>query len=318
MNDQNYSATIKVKQSPSEAFSAIKNFKAWWSEEIEGETDQLNEVFFYHYKDVHLCKIKLIEIVPDKKLVYHVLDNQFSFIKDKTEWINSKLIFDITTEGNETIITFTHEGLNATHECYNVCYDAWGNYIHKSLYNLITVGKGNPNPSEGEGYNAELVEKWKIKSTETEKIDFKFSFEVDQSAKEVFDAILNVRGWWSGLYGEEIEGTANKLNDEFTFRAGGGMHYSKQKLIELIPEKKVVWLVTESNLSFLEKPNEWTNTKICFEIHELKGKTKVIFTHRGLFPDIECYNECSNAWSQYMHQFMLKLKRQFKAQGQEV
>src|SRR5690606_22219092 len=95
MSDQNYTATIMVNQSLETAFNAIKNFRAWWSEDIEGPTDKLNEAFFYHYKDVHLCKIKLIEMIPNRKLVYLVLDNQFSFTKDKNEWINTKLIFMI-------------------------------------------------------------------------------------------------------------------------------------------------------------------------------------------------------------------------------
>ena len=74
------------------AFTATKNFRAWWSEEIEGNTGNLGETFFYHYKDVHLCKIKLIEEIPGKKLVYLVTDNEFNFTKDKTEWINTKLV----------------------------------------------------------------------------------------------------------------------------------------------------------------------------------------------------------------------------------
>src|SRR5580704_11167937 len=87
MEKQNYTASILVDKDPKTAFNAIKNFRGWWSEEIEGKTDRLGEVFVYHYKDIHICKLKLIEIVPDKKLVYQVLDNQFSFTKDKSEWI---------------------------------------------------------------------------------------------------------------------------------------------------------------------------------------------------------------------------------------
>lgn len=163
MSPSDFNATLLVDQTPKEAFHAIQNFRGWWSEEIEGSTDQINEVFFYHYKDIHLCKMKLIERIPDKKIVYRVIDNQFSFTHDKTEWIDTRLIFEITTEGGKTHVRFTHEGLVPDYECYDVCFDAWTGYIKKSLYNLITKGKGEPNPKEGEGFNAQLVEKWKLK-----------------------------------------------------------------------------------------------------------------------------------------------------------
>ena len=163
MDNQNYSATIVVEKSPETAFKAIKNFRAWWSEDIEGNTDKLNEEFFYHYKDVHLCKIKLIEMKSNEKLVYQITDNQFSFTKDKNEWINTKLIFDISEKEDETKVKFTHQGLVPEYECYKICEDAWSNYIKKSLYELITTGKGQPNPKEKGGFNVEIVEKWKLK-----------------------------------------------------------------------------------------------------------------------------------------------------------
>ena len=154
-----------VDKTPMEAFNAIKNFRAWWSEDIEGNTDQLNETFFYHYKDVHLSKMKLIEAVPGKKLVYLVVANEFSFTKDKTEWVNTKLVFDISTEAKQTKITFTHEGLVPEYECYNVCHDAWTGFIQKNLKNLINTGKGEPNPKDGTNeINAENIKKWNLKN----------------------------------------------------------------------------------------------------------------------------------------------------------
>lgn len=138
-----------------------------------------------------------------------------------------------------------------------------------------------------------------------------YSFDIDshQSAKAVFALLLNIKKWWSGIYGETITGKSQKINDEFSFSAGEGMHFTKQKLIELIPYKKIVWEVIASNLSFLENPKEWEHTKLRFDILEKAGnKTKVTFTHQGLSPEIECYEQCSNAWTQYLNNLRENLK----------
>ena len=125
-----------------------------------------------------------------------------------------------------------------------------------------------------------------------EQQDFTTSILVDQAPMEAFDAINNVRGWWPG----EIEGNTTKLDDEFIYRYKK-IHYSKQKLLEVIPGNKVVWLVTDSSLNFVENKTEWTGTKIIFEISEKNNKTQVRFTHQGLIPQYECFDSCSNAWS---------------------
>src|SRR5437773_9012188 len=128
--------------------------------------------------------------------------------------------------------------------------------------------------------------------------DFTTTFLVDQTPKEVFNAINNVREWWTGEPG--IEGSTDKLGDEFIYRYKD-LHYSKQKITELIPGKKVVWLITDSKLNFIKDKQEWTGTKIIFEIDKKGDKTEVRFTYAGLVPDIECYDDCSNAWSSYIN-----------------
>lgn len=166
LNAKDFTSTIMVGKTPMQAFDAIKDFRAWWSEDIEGNTDQLGETFFYHYKDVHLCKIKLIEMKPGKKLVYEVVANEFSFTKDKTEWVGTKIIFDISKEGSQTKVVLTHKGLVPEYECYNVCHDAWTGFIKTSLKKLIDTGMGQPNPKDGTNQiNAENLKKWAIKQT---------------------------------------------------------------------------------------------------------------------------------------------------------
>lgn len=134
------------------------------------------------------------------------------------------------------------------------------------------------------------------------KQDYTTSILVDQTPEEVFNAVNNVSGWWQG----EIKGGTTKLNDEFTYQMQE-FHFSTQKLIEVIPGKKVVWLVTESKLNFIKDKNEWTGTKIIFEISEVNNKTQLRFTHTGLVPDIECYGACSNAWGQLIQQSLFSL-----------
>ncbi len=195
MDNKDFTSTISVEKSPEAAFNAIKNFRGWWSEDIEGATDQTGEIFFYHYKDVHLCKMKLIEEVAGKKLVYEVVDNQFSFTKDKTEWIGTQLIFDITGDDKQATVKFTHKGLVPEYECYNVCNDAWTGFIQKSLKDFINTGKGQPNPKDGTNeINAENIKKWKINGSDQNK-SYSFDFVTSRSAGDVFDVLSDPHKW---------------------------------------------------------------------------------------------------------------------------
>jgi hypothetical protein len=289
MTTSDFTTTLSVDQTPKEAFNAINNVRGWWSEEIEGSTDKLNDEFTYHYEDVHYCKMKLVEVVPDKKVVWLVLDNHFNFTKDSSEWKGTTICFEVSQNDKETLIRFTHVGLVPAYECYDICRDAWTNYIQNSLRGLIITGKGQPNPKGGRNSYQERVSK------KMNEQGFHAGFWVNATAHEAFKGINGVSRWWT----ENVEGSSQKLNDEFTVRFGD-VHYSRQKLVEVIPDRKIVWLITDSNLSFLKVKNEWTNTRISFEISRKGNQTQVDFTHIGLVPEIECYPDCSNAWSQYI------------------
>ena len=134
------------------------------------------------------------------------------------------------------------------------------------------------------------------------KQDYSVSITVNATAQEAFKSINSVSKWWT----ENLEGSSQKLNDEFTVRFGD-VHVSTQKLVEVIPDKKVAWLVTDSKLNFIKDKQEWTNTKISFEISIQNDKTKIHFTHIGLVPEVECYKDCTGGWTQYIKGSLLKL-----------
>lgn len=124
-----------------------------------------------------------------------------------------------------------------------------------------------------------------------EQKDLGIAFSVDQTPEEVCSAINNPGQWWGG-----ISGSATNLGDQFVHQYKD-VHYCKIKITECIPGQKVVWHVLESNLSSMKNPAEWTGTDIVFEITPKDGKTEVRFTHKGLTPQLECYESCLGAWT---------------------
>lgn len=132
--------------------------------------------------------------------------------------------------------------------------------------------------------------------------NFSTAFSVDQTPEEVFAAVTNVRGWWSG----EIQGETDSLGAVFTYRYQD-VHRSTQRITEVIPNEKMVWEISNSYLSFVEDTSEWDGSKVVFEISAKEGKTELRFTHVGLTPAGECYENCSTAWSFYVNNSLRNL-----------
>ena len=132
--------------------------------------------------------------------------------------------------------------------------------------------------------------------------NFTAAFTVAQSPQEVFDAINDVRGWWS----ETIEGAADRVGAKFRYRHGN-LHRTTQQITELVPGRRVAWRVVTSEISFVADKSEWKGTDIVFDISTQDGKTEVRMTHVGLVPALECYEDCSGGWGFYFNQSLRKL-----------
>ena len=180
MSSESFTTSFTVDRSPKQVFDAINDVRAWWSGNIDGRTDALGAEFTYRYKRVHRTTQKITELVPNQKVVWHVTDSFINF-GDPNEWTGTDVVFEIGEKGGKTEVRFTHSGLVPSFECYDACRKGWTFYVQESLRKLITSGEGEPAKAEK---------------------SYTKSFTVKATPEEVFDAINDVRGWWS----EDIEG----------------------------------------------------------------------------------------------------------------
>ncbi|GAB2957903.1 SRPBCC family protein [Saccharothrix stipae] len=124
---------------------------------------------------------------------------------------------------------------------------------------------------------------------------FTTTFTVEQTAAEVYDAVTDVRSWWS----EDIEGATDRPGAEFDYHYQD-LHRTRIRVTDAVPGRKVAWLVLENHFSFVQDQAEWEGTAVTFDITERDGRTELRFTHHGLVPDFECFDVCANAWSFYV------------------
>jgi activator of Hsp90 ATPase-like protein len=141
MEKAGYSTSFTVDQSPDEVFAAINNVRAWWLGEIEGITDQLGAEFTYRYQNFHRSAHKITELTPGKRVVWRTTDASINFVKDRSEWNGTEIVFDIARKGDKTELRFTHVGLVPTIECYGGCSGAWESLIGEDLRGLIAGAK---------------------------------------------------------------------------------------------------------------------------------------------------------------------------------
>lgn len=136
---KSYSTNVEVTSTPTDVFNHINDVSKWWTKEFEGKSSNLNDEFILRHGDNHYSKHKLIEVIPDKKVVWLVADSKLNWIKEnKEEWTSTKMIFEIVPKGEKTTLIFTHDGLVPQLECYDHCVHFWDMAIKEWLFNFIT------------------------------------------------------------------------------------------------------------------------------------------------------------------------------------
>ncbi len=142
VENKNFTTTIELSKPAKDVFNSICGVSNWWSRDFEGDSSKLNDEFIIHHPHRHYSKQKLVEIIPDKKIVWLVVDSLLYWLeKDKHEWTNTRMIFEITENGDKTALQFTHEGLIPDKECYAMCEQGWMMVIRNRLFGFIEDGE---------------------------------------------------------------------------------------------------------------------------------------------------------------------------------
>ena len=124
---------------------------------------------------------------------------------------------------------------------------------------------------------------------------------VSKTANEAFNCINDVSKWWT----KNIQGSSKHINDDFTVTFGET--FGTFKIIEMVKDKKIIWLTTDCNLHWMKDKKEWKGTKMSFEISVQDHETQIHFTHIGLVPEVECFTDCSAGWTHYITKSLFKL-----------
>ena len=119
---------------------------------------------------------------------------------------------------------------------------------------------------------------------------------VNASTEEAMKKISQINLWWK----KEFSPITHKLNNTFTVPFGDSS-FVDFVISEFVPNKKVVWKVTDCYLPWFNDKKEWNNTEVVFELSQNDGKTKIDFTHVGLVPQVECYDVCEKGWNGHIN-----------------
>jgi hypothetical protein len=142
-NQTDYHASIIVHATPEEAFNAICRVSDWWTGNIKGSAKKMGNKFTVTFGET-FSNFEVTEMIPGQKILWHVMDCNLHFLKNKKEWKGTDVLWEIMPMKEATEIQMTHIGLRPGIECFENCNDGWNHYIKESLFKLINEGKGVP------------------------------------------------------------------------------------------------------------------------------------------------------------------------------
>jgi len=148
MTKQDHRVSMSASVSISDAYDKIARVSEWWTKFVDGNTRNVGDVFTVRFSEEDggtFVTFAITEAVPGSRVVWHVTDCYLPWLTDKTEWNDTNVVFEISTNSDGSTVIMTHEGLTPEVECFDACVKGWDYYIGKSLKQFVAIGEGLPN-----------------------------------------------------------------------------------------------------------------------------------------------------------------------------
>jgi uncharacterized protein YndB with AHSA1/START domain len=110
----------------------------WWTRDVEGESKVGGQLAFRFGGPDRVAVMEIVELTPPRRVVWRC-------VQGPDEWLGTSITFDLRTDGDETVVLFTHSGWREPVEFMHHCSTAWGYYL-LSLKHGLEGGKASPWP----------------------------------------------------------------------------------------------------------------------------------------------------------------------------
>lgn len=118
-----------------EALTTQKGLSEVWTQKLKVKP-HLNYLNEFDFEDCYATKMKVIELEPDEKLVWHCIDSD-------PQWVDTTVEFDLSADHGKTTVKLSHKHWEETTDFFRWCNYNWAFFLY-SLKQYCEEGEGIP------------------------------------------------------------------------------------------------------------------------------------------------------------------------------
>lgn len=127
------------------AVSTVSGIAGWWTRETSGSSAKKGDTVDVRFSapdgsEKGRMAFDVTELDPDRRV-------QWRFRSGPEEWIGTEVVFDLSQQGDQTIVLFSHRNWREQVEFMSHCSMKWATFL-LSLRELVEAGAGRPSPHD--------------------------------------------------------------------------------------------------------------------------------------------------------------------------